>query len=100
MYREKIKDVLENNKDLFQKLDFYLPTVKKVHGKDHEEIFEVDMIYNSIKENLEKSNFDKLQDNFKNLRKVTNDYTIPQGTCETYEAVHKMLNKLDKDLMV
>lgn len=93
MYREK-------NKDLFEKLDFYLPTVKKVHGKDHEEIFEVDKIYNSIKENLDNSNREKLEGDFINLRKITNDYTIPQGTCETYEAVYKMLNKLDKDLMV
>ncbi|WP_103981832.1 iron-sulfur cluster repair di-iron protein, ric [Helcococcus massiliensis] len=91
---------IEKNKDLFEKLDFYLPTVKKVHDKDHEEIFEVDKIYNSIKENLNKSDFDKLEDDFINLRKITNDYTIPQGTCETYEAVYKILNKLDEDLMV
>lgn len=93
MYRKK-------NKDLFEKLDFYLPTVKKVHGKNHEEIFEVDKIYNSIKENLDNSNHEKLEDDFINLRKITNDYTIPQDTCETYEAVYKILNKLDEDLMV
>lgn len=93
MYRKK-------NKDLFEKLDFYLPTVKKVHGKNHEEIFEVDKIYNSIKENLDTSNHEKLEDDFINLRKITNDYTIPQDTCETYEAVYKILNKLDEDLMV
>lgn len=93
MYKEK-------NKDLFEKLDFYLPTVKKVHGKNHEEIFEVDKIYNSIKENLDNSNHEKLEDDFINLRKITNDYTIPQDTCETYEAVYKILNKLDEDLMV
>ncbi|WP_311488248.1 iron-sulfur cluster repair di-iron protein, ric [uncultured Helcococcus sp.] len=93
MYREK-------NKDLFEKLDFYLPTVKKVHGKDHEEIFEVDKMYNSIKENLDNSNHEKLEDDFINLRKITNDYTIPQDTCETYEAVYKILNKLDEDLTV
>lgn len=93
MYRKK-------NKDLFEKLDFYLPTVKKVHGKNHEEIFKVDKIYNSIKENLDNSNHEKLEDDFINLRKITNDYTIPQDTCETYEAVYKILNKLDEDLMV
>nr|WP_276939796.1 iron-sulfur cluster repair di-iron protein, ric [Helcococcus sueciensis] len=93
MYRKK-------NKDLFEKLDFYLPIVKKVHGKDHEEIFEVDKIYNSIKENLDNSNREKLEDDFINLRKITNDYTIPQDTCETYEAVYKILKKLDEDLMV
>lgn len=93
MYRKK-------NKDLFEKLDFYLPIVKKVHGKDHDEIFEVDRIYNSIKENLDNSDHDKLEDDFVNLRKITNDYTIPQGTCETYEAVYKMLKKIDEELMV
>lgn len=90
----------KNNKDLFEKLDFYLPIVKKVHGKNHEEIFEVDKIYNSIKENLDNSNYKKLEDDFINLRKITNDYTIPQDTCETYEAVYKILNKLDEDLTV
>lgn len=90
----------KNNKDLFEKIDFYLPKVKKVHGKDHEEIFEVDKIYNSIKENLDNSNYEKLEDDFINLRKITNDYTVPQDTCETYESVYKILNKLDEDLTV
>lgn len=93
MYRKE-------NKDLFEKLNFYLPIVKKVHGKDHDEIFEVDRIYNSIKENLDNSDHDKLEDDFVNLRKITNDYTIPQDTCETYEAVYKMLKKIDEELMV
>lgn len=93
MYRKK-------NKDLFEKLNFYLPIVKKVHEKDHDEIFEVDRIYNCIKENIDNSNHDKLEDDFVNLRKITNDYTIPQDTCETYEAVYKMLKKIDEELMV
>lgn len=37
-----------------------------------------------------------LNDEFKELRGITDNYTIPEGTCETFEAVYNMLSELDQ----
>ncbi|MGI6499248.1 MAG: hypothetical protein ACOX0U_10745 [Oscillospiraceae bacterium] len=38
----------------------------------------------------------ELNEEFARLREVTNDYTVPDDVCESYEAVYNMLAELDK----
>lgn len=81
---------------LFEKLDIFLPVVKKVHGKHHEEIFKVDDEYNQIKENIGRR--DRLVEIFNNIRQLTNNYEIPDDVCESYEEVYNMLEELERVL--
>jgi len=61
-------------------LDKYVPVVDRVHGD---------------KEAKKLKTTPNLHEEFIRLRKVTNNYTVPDGVCETFEAVYKMLCELD-----
>lgn len=92
---QEFKKLIERN---IKKLELYVPVVERVHGGTHPEFYEVrkefDKINDKIKNNLvDKSN---LEEEFKSLRKVTSDYTVPSDTCESYEAVYVMLSELDE----
>lgn len=100
MEKVNLKKVLLNNKEVIEKLDLYLPTVKKVHGNNHEEIYEIDKIYNNIKEDFKNLDYMKLKSRFNKLRNLTDNYQVPRDACEAYKSVYNMLEKLDKDLMV
>lgn len=81
----------------YDKLELYVPVVSRVHGKTHPEIHNVHEVYNKINEKINKagSKDPDLNHEFKELRKITSNYTIPKDTCESYEAVYKMLSELD-----
>lgn len=36
-----------------------------------------------------------LDNEFKQLREITDNYTVPGDVCESYEAVYNMLSELD-----
>jgi iron-sulfur cluster repair protein YtfE (RIC family) len=38
----------------------------------------------------------ELNEEFAKLREITNNYTVPDDVCESYEAVYNMLAELDK----
>ncbi len=78
-----------------EKLNQYVPIVKRVHGSEHLEFYEVSDIYDVIVSKLEAGNNDLIIE-FANLRKLTNQYAIPSGVCESYEAVYDMLFELDE----
>ncbi len=82
-----------------EKLELYVPVVKRVHGALHPEFHDVanifDVIQGKIKTEPAKV---ELKKDFAELRKVTNNYTIPDDVCETYEAVYQMLAELDQAL--
>jgi iron-sulfur cluster repair protein YtfE (RIC family) len=42
------------------------------------------------------SNKPELNQEFAQLREITNNYTVPVDVCESYEAVYKMLSEIDK----
>ncbi len=79
-------------------LELYTPIVAKVHGKNHPEFLEAHRIFESIREKIKeaKSNKPELRKEFAELREITKGYMVPDDTCESYEAVYKMLEDLDK----
>lgn len=91
----KFNEVKEKHSE---KLELYVPVVARVHGKDHPEFHEVHELYNKISEKIKESGSEnpELNEEFKELRRVTDNYKIPEDTCESYEAVYNMLSELDE----
>ncbi|MGO1370093.1 MAG: iron-sulfur cluster repair di-iron protein, ric [Senegalia sp. (in: firmicutes)] len=92
---KKFKEVKERN---IETLEQYVPVVERVHGKEHPEFYDVHKVFNQINIKIKNSDLEtlELEDEFKELRQITDDYTVPSNTCETYEAVYNMLSELDK----
>ncbi|HHT55038.1 MAG TPA: iron-sulfur cluster repair di-iron protein, ric [Acholeplasma sp.] len=89
-----MKKYIEENQEILKQLDLFVPIVNKVHGKNHPEFNEVKRNYEVIDNKLKNNDFN-LTVEFNNLKKITNNYKIPNGVCESYEAVYNMLEKLD-----
>lgn len=89
---DKLKEFKEKN---FKELDAFMPIVKKVHGPNHKEIFDVADVYEDIKAKID-SDDDNLDKEFTDLKKITDNYKIPGDVCETYEHIYKQLEKLNK----
>lgn len=94
------------NKQLFdqakaahmKKLEQYVPIVAKVHGKAHPEFHEVHELFNKINAKIKEAGSERpeLNEEFTELREITDDYAIPIDVCESYAAVYNMLSELDK----
>lgn len=82
----------------FRTLEQYIPIVARVHGKSHPEFYEVQKVFDVLAEKLKdsKSQVLALHSEFEKLREITNDYTVPDDVCESYEAVYNMLAEMDK----
>lgn len=93
-----MKTFEEAIKENMSTLEQYVPVVARVHGNDHPEFHEVKNIFDEMTRKIKDRQLNKLDltEDFVKLRKVTNNYTVPNGTCESYEAVYNMLSKLDK----
>lgn len=72
----------------------YVPIVERVHGPSHPEFYEVKKAYDNLINQISENDSD-LDKSFKDLRTASNNYTVPSGVCETYEAVYNMLSELD-----
>lgn len=92
---KKFTEVKEKNMETLRQ---YVPVVERVHGESHPEFYDVKKIFDIMDEQIKNNKAEdlKLEDEFKELRKVTDDYKVPSDTCETYEAVYNMLSELDK----
>ena len=79
-------------------LELYVPVVAKVHGKQHPEFFDVRQLFDEMKDNLKEpaEKAAELSETFKKLRKITDNYRVPEDVCESYEAVYEMLSELDQ----
>ncbi len=81
-----------------EKLELYVPIVERVHGGSHPEFYDVRKIFDKINAKIKESGSEKpeLDNEFKQLREITDNYTVPDDVCESYEAVYDMLAQLDK----
>ena len=77
----------------FEKLDLFTTAITRAHGKNHPEAFEVREIFESMNEKVKASGTKKpdLDEAFKQLRKITDHYTVHDDVCETYAGVYHML---------
>ena len=89
------KDILEQ---YFKKLELYIPVVERVHGENHPEFYDVRKLFDQIAQKIGNLSKDKpkLDGVFKELRKITDNYTVPEDVCESYQAVYEMLAELDR----
>lgn len=76
----------------------YVPVVARVHGGNHPEFHQVREVYDKLARKMKDTGAGKpdLVEEFVKLREITDNYKIPDGVCESYEAVYNMLAELDK----
>lgn len=55
------------------------------------------MLFEQLKEQI--SQEAEVSQTFEQIRKVTNNYTVPGGVCESYTAVYHMLAEEEKRLV-
>lgn len=86
------------NERTIKTLEQYIPIVDRVHGANHPEFHYVRRVFGEISLEAKNSGTEKpdLDNEFKQLREITNNYTVPSDVCESYEAVYNMLSELDK----
>src|SRR5699024_12358792 len=66
-------------------------------GENHPEFHKVKELWEQIQEKTNAAGSDQpeLDKEFTQLREITNNYTVPDGVCESYEAVYTMLEEVD-----
>ena len=91
---DKFNEAIENHRE---KLELYVPIVERVHGGTHPEFHEVAKLFNDLMDKIKAAGSQELDldKKFSGLRDVTNNYTVPSDTCESYEAVYQMLADWD-----
>ena len=80
------------------KLGQFVPVVDRVHGDSHPEFHDVKRVFDEIDLKIKKAGVEipELDSEFKELREITDNYSVPGDVCESYEAVYNMLEELDK----
>ncbi len=91
----KFRAAVEKN---IERLEEYVPVVERVHGGTHPEFYDVRRVFDRMNGKIKEAEKNKpeLDGEFKELREITDNYKIPQDTCETYEAVYEMIEEIDK----
>lgn len=91
----KFDEVIKRN---FEKLQLFVPIVARVHGENHPEFHDVHRLFDEISAKIKNAAPGKpdLDSELKQLREITNNYTVPDGVCESCEAVYNMLAEIDK----
>lgn len=89
---------LDNVKTNLNKLKLYVPVVARVHGGSHPEFYDVRKLYDEINAKIKEVGLGKvkLDNEFKQLREITDNYTVPDDVCESYQAVYNMLAEIDE----
>ena len=95
MSKQLFEQAKESN---FAKLEQYVPIVARVHGDNHPEFHEVHKVFDTIIKKSKEAGVDmpELNEEFVQLRKITDNYKVPVDVCETYEGVYDMLAEVDK----
>jgi len=91
----KFNQVKDKN---METLELYVPIVARVHGESHPEFHQVHDLFDKMNKKMKEVGSEKpaLDNEFKELGKITNDYKVPTDTCESYEAVYNMLSELNE----
>lgn len=78
-------------------LELYVPIVARVHGEEHPEFHKVRGVFDQMNVKMKEAGPDRpeLDGEFSQLREITDNYRVPEDTCESYEAVYNMLSDLD-----
>jgi len=90
----KKNEFLQDKETYLDRLAMFVPIVDKVHGKHHLEFHDVRRVFETMKDKIEKEDF-ILDNEFKELKTITNNYEVPNDVCESYEAVYHMLENLN-----
>lgn len=92
---KKFNEMVEEN---LVRLGQYVPVVARVHGGSHPEFHDVKRIFDEMGSKINNGGGETpdLEQEFKELRRITDNYTVPGDVCETYEAVYNMLEQLDR----
>ncbi|WP_428910624.1 hypothetical protein [Niallia sp. Krafla_26] len=80
----------------FPLLAQYTPVLVRVHGKNHPELAQVRDIFTEMNTKVQENILVDLSTEFNELRRITNNYSIPSDGCETYAATYQMLKAVDK----
>lgn len=93
-----MKKFNEVKKKHFGKLKLFVPIVARVHGGNHPEFHDVRKLFNEVNTKVKKARSEKpnLDNEFKQLREITDNYTVPGDVCGSYEAVYNMLAEVDE----
>ncbi len=93
-----IRTLSEAVNEHFALLAKYTSVLVKVHGNTHPELTLVRDIFAKINSKVQENGTDHvdLSIEFNELRRVTNNYSIPSDGCETYAATYQMLESADK----
>lgn len=89
---KEFKEVVDMH---LERLNQYVPIVAKVHGGTHPEFYEVKEVFEKINDKIKSSEDPELKKEFNELKRITDNYTVPLDVCESYEAVYKMLEEMD-----
>lgn len=81
-----------------KKLELFVPVVARVHGGTHPEFHNVRKVFDEISAKIKEAGSEKpeLDNEFKQMREITGNYTVPADVCESYEAVFHMLAEMDE----
>lgn len=92
---KKFNEVKEKN---FERLEQFVPIVERVHGENHPEFYDVRKLFDQINAKTKEAGSEKpeIDNELKQLRQITDNYTVPDDVCESYEAVYNMLAEVDK----
>lgn len=90
----KNNEFLQAKDTYLERLTMFVPIVDKVHGKHHPEFHDVRRVFETMKDKIEKEDF-ILDNEFKELKIITNNYEAPNDVCESYEAIYHMLENLN-----
>ncbi|CUR64536.1 MULTISPECIES: hypothetical protein [Leuconostoc] len=83
----------ELREEYFPNLETYTLAITRAHGKHHPETFKVHELFDKI-EAKTKANED-VSAEYQEIRRLTDNYTIPADTCPTMEKTYNFLHDLD-----
>ena len=81
-----------------ERLEQFVPVVTRVHGGTHPELHDVRKLFDQINAKIKEIGSEKpeLDKELKQLRQITDNYTVPSDVCESYEAVYNMIAEIDE----